>query len=43
MNEGFSTSMFWAGALMAVTPLVFAGVILAVWRYQRRRARSGER
>ena len=40
MNEGYTMTMFWAGALMAFTPLVFASVLLGVWWYQRKRRRG---
>jgi hypothetical protein len=32
--------MFWAGALMVLTPLAFAGVVIGVWWYQRKRERG---
>ncbi len=36
MTEGFSMPMFWAGAMMAVTPLVFFGVLVSIWWYRRK-------
>ena len=38
-----STSMFWAGALMAFMPILFAGILLGVWWYQKKKRQSGER
>ena len=37
-DDTLSLGMFWAGALMVFAPLVFAGIVLAVWWRQRRRA-----
>lgn len=37
-EDALSLGMFWAGALMVFAPLVFAGIVLAVWWRQRRRA-----
>jgi hypothetical protein len=34
-------SMFWAGALMAFTPIAFAGIVIGVWWFQRRKAAHG--
>jgi hypothetical protein len=40
MNDDMlSLSMFWAGALMVLAPLVGAAVVLGVWWRQRVRAR----
>jgi hypothetical protein len=36
-HDALSVSMFWAGALMAFAPLVFAAAVLGVWWYGRRR------
>lgn len=36
MTEGFSMSMFWVGAMMAVTPIVFFGVLISIWWYRRK-------
>jgi hypothetical protein len=35
-DDALSLSMFWAGALMVFAPIVFAGIVLGVWWYQRR-------
>ncbi len=35
--DPLSTSMFWAGALMAFTPIAFAGIVIGVWWFQRRK------
>ena len=40
-DDALSLSMFWAGALMVFTPLIFASVVLGVWWRQRRRAGRG--
>lgn len=40
MNDALSTSMFWVGALMVAAPLVFFGIVIAVWAYQKRRNRE---
>ena len=40
-DDALSLSMFWAGALMVFTPLIFASVVLGVWWRQRRRTREG--
>ena len=44
-GDELSLSMFWAGALMVFTPIIFASVVVGVWWHQRRRAASehGER
>lgn len=39
-DDGLSLSMFWAGALMAFTPLLTAAAVLGVWWRQRRRQRG---
>ena len=36
-HDALEAGMFWAGALMALTPLVFAAIVLGVWWYQRRK------
>ena len=38
-HDVLSLSMFWAGALMAFTPLIGAGIVLWFWRRQRNRER----
>jgi hypothetical protein len=40
-HDALEAGMFWAGALMALTPLVFAGVVIGVWWFQRRKERKG--
>ena len=37
-DDALSLSMFWAGALMVFTPLIFASVVLTVWWRQRQKA-----
>ena len=39
-HDALEAGMFWAGALMALTPLVFAGVVIGVWWFQRRKAKK---
>ena len=39
-HDALEAGMFWAGALMALTPLVFAAVVLGVWWFQRKRAKK---
>lgn len=36
-HDALEAGMFWAGALMALTPLVFAAIVLGVWWFQRKR------
>ena len=36
-HDALEAGMFWAGALMALTPLVFAGVVIGVWWFQRKK------
>jgi hypothetical protein len=40
-DDVLSLSMFWAGALMVFTPLIFAGVVIGVWWRQRRKSAPG--
>jgi hypothetical protein len=42
-DDALSLSMFWAGALMVFTPLIFAAVVLGVWWRQRGRPRGRAR
>jgi len=35
--DAVSGAMFWVGAMFVLTPMVFAGVILAIWWHTRRR------
>ena len=39
-HDALEAGMFWAGALMALAPLVFAGVVIGVWWFQRKRAKK---
>lgn len=39
-DDALSLSMFWAGALMVFTPLIFAAVVLGVWWRGRERPRD---
>ena len=39
-DDALSLSMFWAGALMVFTPLIFGGAVLGVWWRQRGRQRG---
>lgn len=41
-HDAADLAMFWVGALFAFTPLVFFGVVIGVWWYQRKR-KSGAR
>ena len=36
-HDGLEQGMFWAGALMALAPIFFAGIVLGVWWHQRRK------
>jgi hypothetical protein len=40
-HDALEAGMFWAGALMALTPLVFAAVVIGVWWFQRRKGGQG--
>lgn len=39
-GDSMSLSMFWAGALMVFTPIVFAGIVIGVWWWQKRKAKA---
>ena len=39
-HDALEAGMFWAGALMALTPIVFAAVVIGVWWFQRRKAKK---
>jgi hypothetical protein len=41
-HDALEAGMFWAGALMALTPLVFAAVVIGVWWFQRKKQRKHE-
>jgi hypothetical protein len=36
-HDALEAGMFWAGALMALAPLVFFAVVIGVWWVQRKR------
>ena len=36
-DDAMSLSMFWAGVLMVFTPIVFAGIVVGVWWWQRKK------
>lgn len=38
MNDPLSSSMLWVGALMVLAPLAFAGIVIGVWWYVRKKA-----
>lgn len=38
--EAVSSAMFWVGALFVFTPIVCAGIVLGVWRHQRKKAQT---
>ncbi|MFN2399945.1 MAG: hypothetical protein ABR543_15105 [Gemmatimonadaceae bacterium] len=37
-DDAMSLSMFWAGALMVFTPVIFAAIVIGVWWIQKKRA-----
>lgn len=39
-HDGLETGMFWAGALMALAPLIFAAIVLGVWWHQRKKEKK---
>jgi hypothetical protein len=39
-HHAAEAAMFWVGALFVFTPLAFAGVVLGVWWYGKRRERQ---
>lgn len=39
-HDALEAGMFWAGALMALAPLVFFAVVLGVWWHQRKKERK---
>ncbi len=41
MSDGLSSSMFWAGALLAFTPIVVGGIAVLLWWYTFKRQRPG--
>ncbi len=40
MNDNLSDIMFWVGGMMAVVPLLFGGVLVGVWWFQRKKRQS---
>ncbi len=43
MSDALSTSMFWAGALLALTPIVIGGIaVLAWWHTHKRPGRAAQ-
>ena len=36
-SDPISTAMMWVGALMVLTPTLFAGVVIGVWWYTKKR------
>lgn len=41
MSDGLSVGMFWAGAFMALTPMLLAGGVIAIWWWQRKKEQQG--
>lgn len=39
-HDALETGMFWAGLLMALAPIVFAGVVIGVWWVQRKKQKD---
>jgi hypothetical protein len=39
-HDALETGMFWAGALMALAPLIFAAIVLGVWWHQRKKEKK---
>jgi hypothetical protein len=39
-HDALERGMFWAGALMALAPILFAGVVLGVWWHQRKKEKK---
>jgi hypothetical protein len=37
-HDALDAAMFWTGALLALAPLIFAGIVIGVWWWQRRRS-----
>ncbi|MEE8061193.1 MAG: hypothetical protein V3T16_05165 [Gemmatimonadales bacterium] len=40
--DAISVAMFWVGALFVFTPIAFAGIILGVWWFQRKKGQASE-
>lgn len=41
-DDPVSAAMFWVGALFVVTPMVFAGIVIGVWWFQKKKAAAAE-
>ena len=41
-HTALDQGMFWVGALFVFTPIIFAGIVLGVWWYGRKRERARE-
>ena len=39
-HDALERGMFWAGALMALAPILFAGIVLGVWWHQRKKEKK---
>lgn len=39
-HDAVEQSMFWVGAMFVFTPVIFAGIVLGVWWYQRKHERA---
>lgn len=39
-HDAVEQSMFWVGAMFVFTPVIFAGIVLGVWWYQRKQERA---
>jgi Na+/H+-dicarboxylate symporter len=39
-HDALEAGMFWAGLLMALVPIVFAGIVLGVWWHGRKKESS---
>ncbi|MBA3558051.1 MAG: hypothetical protein H0W30_05570 [Gemmatimonadaceae bacterium] len=37
-HDALEAGMFWAGALMALAPLVFGAIVIGVWWVQKKKA-----
>jgi H+/gluconate symporter-like permease len=42
-HDTLDQTMFWTGAMFAFTPVIFAGIVLAVWWRGRKRQIAEER
>jgi hypothetical protein len=40
-HDGLSASMFWVGLMFVLTPMIAAGVVIAVIRHSRKKGRQG--